>query len=151
MTTYCPDKKFGVKTYIAPCHLQTWLLNIVNGFETKTLVVFGSFTIWYGNLYNNLEQQSKGHIPANVFTCKNYHFHFVKQTETLVWTLPQTLATDHIFMQPQALSKTMVTKAINTLSNVFRLKVDKSITFQFPILPLYDEYIYIQNHKVLKR
>ena len=45
MTTYCPDKKFDVKTYIAPCHLQTWLLNIVNGFETKTLVVFGSFTI----------------------------------------------------------------------------------------------------------
>ena len=36
MTTYCPDKKFDVKT---------WLLNIVNGFETKTLVVFGSFTI----------------------------------------------------------------------------------------------------------
>ena len=53
-------------------------------------------------------------------------------------------------MQPQALSKTMVTKAINTLSNVFRLKVDKSNTFQFDILPLYDEYIYIQNHKVLK-
>ena len=45
MTTYCPDKKFGVKNYIAPCHLQTWLLNIVNGFETKTLVVLGSFTI----------------------------------------------------------------------------------------------------------
>ena len=36
------------------------------------------------------------------------------------------------------------------LSNVFRLKVDKSNTFQFDILPLYDEYIYIQNHKVLK-
>ena len=53
-------------------------------------------------------------------------------------------------MQPQALSKTMVTKAINTLSYVFRLKVDKSNTFQFHILPLYDEYIYIQNHKVLK-
>ena len=64
---------------------------------------------------------------------------------------PGPLATDQILMQPQALSKTMVTKAINTLSNVFRLKVDKSNTFQFPILPLYDEYIYIQNHKVLKR
>ena len=51
----------------------------------------------------------------------------------------------------QALSKTMVTKAINTLSNVFRLKVDKSNTFQSHILPLYDDYIYIQNHKVLKR
>ena len=45
MTTYCPDKKFDVKTYIAPCHLQTWLLNIVNGFETKTLVVFGSLAL----------------------------------------------------------------------------------------------------------
>ena len=65
--------------------------------------------------------------------------------------IEKSLATDHILMQPQALSKIMVTKAINTLSNVFRLKVDKSNTFQFPILPLYDEYIYIQNHKVLKR
>ena len=54
------------------------------------------------------------------------------------------------FNAAQALSKTMVTKAINTLSNVFRLKVDKSNTFQFHILLLYDEYIYIQNHKVLK-
>ena len=71
----------------------------------------------------------------------------------VVWrnTVHNSLATDHILMQPQALSKTMVTKAINTLSNVFRLQVDKSNTFQFPILPLYDEYIYIQNHKVLKR
>ena len=65
--------------------------------------------------------------------------------------LIEPLATDHILMQPQALFKTMVTKAINTLSNIFRLKVDKSNTFQFHILPLYDEYIYIQNHKVLKR
>ena len=71
------------------------------------------------------------------------------QASASSWALP--LATDHILMQPQALSKTMVTKAINTLSNVFRLKVDKSTTFQFHILPLYDEYIYIQNHKVLKR
>ena len=31
--------------------------------------------------------------------------------------LGRSLATDHILMQPQALSKTMVTKAINTLSN----------------------------------
>ena len=67
------------------------------------------------------------------------------------WSALKPLATDHILMQPQALSKTMVTKALNTLSNVFRLKVDKSNTFQFHILPLYDEYIHIQNHKVLKR
>ena len=62
--------------------------------------------------------------------------------------MQKSLATDHILMQPQALSKTMVTKAVNTLSNVIRLKVDKSNTFQFDILQLYDECIYIQNHKV---
>ena len=71
-------------------------------------------------------------------------------TVMIINTGQMSLATDHILMQPQALSMTMVTKAINTLSNVSRLKVDKSNTFQFDILPLYDEYIYIQNHKELK-
>ena len=114
--TYFKTSCLEDTTQIGYVYLVNILSHEIKEFHYAAIFVLPPFTmgstpkgknsLHFGKIlaFRQFNRKSKNCLPLNKMTEK-------KDMEVYPYTIIMPLATDHILMQPQALSKTMVTKA----------------------------------------